>query len=128
MGRVISFTHSGDFKKTSRFLSGLQHVIQTNKLHHYGELGVEALSRATPRDTGKTAQSWGYEIEEKPGSITIYWRNSHVERGVNIALILDMGHATRNGGFIEGLHYIDPAIQPVFEKMANEVWREVTEG
>ena len=125
MGRVISFRQTGNFQKTDRFLSGLIGAHYIRKLKKYGERGVAALREATPKDSGKTAECWSYEIEQSPGRTAIYWRNSHVEKGVNIAVILQFGHGTRTGGFVEGIDYITPAIRPVFEEMANEVWKEV---
>ncbi len=125
MGKVISFRQTGDFRKTERLLSGLIGARALRKMHKYGEQGVVALQNATPRDSGDTASAWTYEIVQAPGRTAIYWKNSHVENGVNIAIILRYGHATRNGGFVEGKDYISPAIRPVFEKMADEVWKEV---
>lgn len=125
MGRVISVRNTGNFQKTDRFLSGLIGAHYMRKLKKYGERGVAALRDATPKDSGKTAESWSYEIEQIPGRTAIYWKNSHIENGVNIAVILQYGHGTRTGGFVEGTDYIRPAIRPIFEEMANEVWREV---
>lgn len=125
MGRVISVRNTGNFQKTDRFLSGLIGAHYMRKLKKYGERGVAALRDATPKDSGKTAESWSYEIEQTPGRTAIYWKNSHIENGVNIAVILQYGHGTRTGGFVEGTDYIRPAIRPIFEEMANEVWREV---
>lgn len=125
MGRVISVRQTGNFQKTDRFLSGVISAHYLRKLKKYGERGVEALKNATPKDSGETADAWSYEIEQMPGRTAIYWKNSHVENGVNIAVILQYGHGTRGGGFVEGIDYIRPAMRPVFEKMANEVWREV---
>ena len=127
MGRIISVTQKGNFKKTDRFLSGLIGLHYRRKLDHYGKRGVEALKSATPKDSGETAEAWSYEIVEQPGRTAIYWRNSHVVNGTNIAVILQYGHATRNGGFVEGIDYINPAILPIFEDMAKEVWKEVVQ-
>lgn len=125
MGRIISVTQKGNFRKTDRFLSGLIGLHYRRRLHHYGKRGVEALRNATPKDSGETAEAWSYEIVEEPGRTAVYWRNSHVVNGTNIAVILQYGHATRNGGFVEGIDYINPAIRPIFEDMANEAWKEV---
>lgn len=125
MGRLISVRNTGNFQKTDRFLSGLIGVHYMRKLKKYGEKGVAALREATPKDSGKTAESWSYEITQEPGRTAIYWKNSHVENGVNIAVILQYGHGTRTGGFVEGIDYITPAIRPIFEEMADEVWKEV---
>lgn len=125
MGRIISVTHKGNFKKTDRFLSKMIGLHYTRKMRHYAEMGVQALKAATPKESGKTAESWSYEIVEETGRTAIYWRNSHVVNGTNIAVILQYGHATRNGGFVEGTDYINPAIRPIFDEIAREAWREV---
>lgn len=125
MSKVISFSNKGNFKRTEKFLHKIIERRYFDKLNKFGEMGVDALSKATPVDTGKTAASWTYRIEEKPGSIMVYWENTNVNRGVNIALILQYGHATRNGSWIEGRDYINPAIQPVFDQMAKALWKEV---
>ena len=90
-------------------------------------MGVAALKAATPRDTGKTAESWTYEIVQEKNRLAVYWKNTNVVNGVNIAIILQYGHATRDGGFIEGVDYINPAIRPIFEQMAREAWKEVVQ-
>lgn len=125
MPSIISVKQTGNFKRTDRFLHGLVEHHYMNKLRRYGRRGVEVLSAATPKDSGKTAESWSYEIEEEEGRTAIYWRNSHVVNGVNIAIILEYGHGTRTGGFVEGMDYIRPAIRPVFDEMAQEIWKEV---
>lgn len=125
MGQIISVTQKGDFKRTDRFLSGLVHRHYMRKMRHYGQKGVDALKAATPKDSGATAEAWRYEIVEEPGRTALYWRNDHVVNGTNIAVILQYGHATRNGGFVEGTDYINPAIRPIFEEMAREAWKEV---
>ena len=127
MGRIIIMTQKGNFKKTERFLSRLIGLHYENKLKIYGAKGVDALKAATPKDSGETAQAWSYEIVHEPGRTAIYWRNSHVVNGTNIAIILQYGHATRNGGFVEGIDYINPAIRPIFKQMADEVWKEVVQ-
>ena len=127
MGRIVSFTQKGNFKKTDRFLSKLVSLHFSKKLRHYGELGVQALKAATPKDTGLTADSWSYEIVEEPGRTAMYWRNSNVVNGIPIAIILQYGHGTRNGGFVEGIDYINPTVRPIFEKMAAEAWKEVVQ-
>lgn len=125
MGKTITFTQKGNFKKTDRFLHGLIEHHYMRKLRHYAAKGVEALKAHTPKDSGETAEAWSYEIVEEPGRTAIYWRNSHVVNGTNIAVILQYGHATRNGGFVEGIDYINPAIRPIFKQMADEAWKEV---
>lgn len=125
MGRIVSITQKGNFKKTDRFLHGLIGFHYERKMHHYGELGVQALKAATPKDTGKTADSWSYEIVQEEGRTALYWRNDNVVNGIPIAIIIQYGHATRNGGFVEGIDYINPTLKPIFEKMADEAWKEV---
>ena len=131
MGRGISVTQKGNFKKTDRFLHGLVGRHYESKMRKYGERGVAALKAATPKDSGKTADSWTYEIVHEPGRTAIYWKNTNIVEGdnysVNVAIILQHGHATRNGGFVEGVDYINPAIKPIFEQMAQEVWKEVVQ-
>lgn len=95
-------------------------------LKRYAEAGVEALAKATPVDSGKTAESWGYEIEETKNGLTIYWTNSNVNKHVNIAIIIQYGHATGGGGWVEGRDYINPALRPIFDQMADALWKEVS--
>ena len=122
----ISFVHHGDFSKTSRFLSRAKKGAALEGLERLGLEGVYALVRATPVDTGKTAGSWGYRIVRNRESVRIEWTNSNVVDGVPIAVILQYGHGTRNGGWVEGRDYINPAIQPVFDKILKDAWAEVT--
>lgn len=123
---MITFVHKGDWKKTTSFLENVRKNNFLKSLDSYAREGVRALSSATPVDTGKTAESWDYEIEQKPGQISIIWTNSNVNKGVNIAVILQYGHGTRNGGYVQGRDYINPAIQPVFDKISEMAWEEVT--
>lgn len=123
---MIVVKHKGDFKKTTKFLQKVRSNYIYDRLKKYGQEGVAALAAATPVDSGLTASSWGYEITMTNGSYSINWTNSNVVDGVPIAIIIQLGHGTRNGGWVEGRDYINPAIQPVFDKIANEIWREVT--
>lgn len=123
---MISFRHEGDFSKLSRFLERAKEAVKVGDLDRYGREGVEALSSATPVDTGLTAASWYYKIEHKEGSSSIIFCNSNIQNGVPIAIILHYGHGTRNGGWVQGRDYINPAIRPVFDKIADNAWREVT--
>lgn len=123
--KIISVTQRGKFQKTDRFLHNLIGRHYERKLHHYGKLGVSALREATPRDSGETANSWTYEIVQEDGRLAVYWKNTNVQNGVNIAIILQYGHGTRNGGWVEGTDYINPAIRPIFDEMAEEAWKEV---
>lgn len=122
---MIRCTVKGDFKKTRTFLKRIQKTDLGSLLKRYAEEGVKALSSATPVVTGKTAASWDYEIVEERNRISIYWTNSNVNNGVNIAVILDYGHGTGWGGYVQGRHYISPSIQPVFDEIADAAWKEV---
>ena len=123
---MISFNHRGDFSKVTKFLERAKSAVHISSLDKYGHQGVSALAAATPVETGKTANSWYYQIENTKGSTTISFLNSNIQNGVPIAIILQYGHGTRNGGWVQGRDYINPAIQPLFDKIANEAWREVT--
>lgn len=123
---MITFKHKGDFSKTTKFLERAKSSLKLGMLDKYGKEGVAALSAATPVDTGLTASSWDYEIKNTQGSTTITFTNSNIQNGVPIAIILQYGHGTRNGGWVQGRDYINPAIQPIFDKIVKEAWREVT--
>ena len=101
------------------------HVTFKDKLEKYGEEGVAALQSSTPKRTGLTANSWRYEIVEDDNSISIIWNNDNLHDGVPVAVLLEYGHATKNGGFVQGIDYINPVMKPIFEKIANEAWKEV---
>lgn len=123
---MIKIKHKGNFAKTEMFL---KHNLTMNKLRmleKYAQEGVDALSSATPIDSGETANSWGYRITETKKGIKLSWINSNVVDGVPIAIIIQYGHATQNGSFVQGRDYINPAIRPVFDRISNNVWREVT--
>lgn len=120
---MISFRHQGDFSKLSRFLERAKETAKLGDLDKYGREGVAALMSATPVDSGLTARSWSYEIVRKSESVSIEFHNSNIQNGVPIAIILQYGHGTRNGGWVEGRDYINPAIQPVFDKIVKEVTR-----
>ena len=123
---MISFRQKGDFSKLTRFLERAKETVRLGDLDKYGREGVAALSSATPIDSGLTADSWYYKIDNKSGSAKISFYNSNVQDGVPIAIILQYGHGTGTGGWVEGRDYINPAIRPIFDKIANEAWREVT--
>ena len=116
----------GKFSKTYSFLEKSLDVVKNINLDEYGRQGVDALRSATPKDSGRTADSWDYKIERKNGSVTINWTNSNIVNGVNIAVIIQYGHATRNGAWVEGYDYINPAIKSIFNKIAESAWKEVT--
>ena len=126
---VIQFTHKGNFNKLENFLSRAVHVkpLVRKILDKYGKRGVEALKEATPKDTGKTSESWIYKIvEDEKGNLKIEWHNTNVNDGQMIAILLQYGHATRNGGYVQGQDYINPAIDSIFNNMAKEAWKEVS--
>ena len=123
---MISFRQKGDFSKLTGFLEKAKQAVKLGDLNKYGREGVAALKSATPVDTGLTADSWYYEIIRKDGSVTINFNNKNIQNGVPIAIILQYGHGTNNGGWVEGRDYINPAVRPLFDKIANEAWREVT--
>lgn len=123
---MITFRQKGDFSKASRYFERLKEAAKLGALDKYGREGVAALASATPTETGLTASSWTYEIERKGNSVSIVYKNSNINKGVPIAVILQYGHGTGTGGWVQGRDYINPAIQPVFDKIANEAWREVT--
>ena len=123
---IITFQQQGDFSKLTNFLERAREVVNLGFLDKYGKEGVEALRSATPIDSSETANSWYYEIENLNGTATLSFLNSHVNKGVPIAIILQYGHGTRNGGWVEGRDYINPAIQPIFDKIVEEAWKEVT--
>ena len=123
---MIGFRHKGDFSKTSKYLNGIRQRNFVNILEKYGREGVKALASATPVDTGLTAKSWDYKIEQKNGSISLIFTNSNIQNGIPIAIILQYGHGTRNGGWVQGRDYINPAIQPIFDNIVKQAWGEVT--
>ena len=123
---MITFRQKGDFSKATRFLERAKNAVRIGDLDKYGRAGVAALSSATPVDTGLTASSWYYKIIRKDGSVSLEFYNSNIQNGVPIAIILQYGHGTGNGGWVQGRDYINPAIQPIFDEIANNAWREVT--
>ena len=123
---LISFKHRGNFNKVEKFLNKITNHEYLNILDHYGQMGVDALSSATPVDSGVTASSWSYEIERGNGRTTISWLNTNTNKNVNIAVILQYGHGTGTGGYVQGRDYINPAMRPVFDKIADEAWKEVS--
>lgn len=123
--KPIKFKHKGELKKTTKFLNKILHRDYIKILDKYAQQGVEALRQYTPKKTGLTSESWGYTIEKYSERTVITWTNSNIQNYVNIALILQYGHATRNGGWVEGVDYINPALKPIFDKMAIEAWGEV---
>lgn len=123
---MISFSQKGDFSKTAKYLNRIKNPSKLTIFDKYGQAGVAALSSATPVDTGKTSESWYYKIEKNSETTSIVFCNSNINEGVPIAIILQYGHGTGTGGYVQGRDYINPAIRPVFDELANTAWREVT--
>lgn len=123
---MISFRQKGDFSKLTKFLEKAKNAVNLSNLDKYGKAGVAALASATPIDSGLTASSWYYDIVNKNGRVSINFYNSNIQNGVPIAIIIQYGHGTGTGGWVEGRDYINPAIQPIFDKLTKEIWREVT--
>ena len=123
-GNMITIKQKGDFKNTEKFLKNKKRI-NINILDKYGKIGVEALKKNTPVDTGVTSNSWYYEIENQNGKVTLNFYNSNVKNNINIAIIIQYGHGTKNGGWVEGIDYINPAVQPVFDKILNDVWGDL---
>lgn len=124
---MITFRHKGNFDKLTIYLEKVKKTARLGDLDKYGRKGVAALASATPVDTGLTASSWYYEIKRQNGVVVLNFCNSNINNGVPIAIILQYGHGTRNGGWVEGRDYINPAIQPIFDQIAKDAWREVAE-
>lgn len=127
---MIKITQRGDFKNTEKLLDRASKIDSKYEqiLRQYGETGVQLLAANTPQRTGKTASSWSYELHRDSDRTSIHWTNSNINKHVNIAVIIQTGHGTRNGGYVEGIDYINPALRPVFDAMADAIWKEVTRG
>lgn len=125
---MISAESSGSLKNTYSFLQRLSKGVMFDELDRFGRMGVDALSNATPRASGETAQSWGYKIIRKQGSVRIEWYNTHVVDGSNIAILIQYGHGTGTGGYVPGRDYINPAIKPIFDQIIDDVWKKVNNG
>lgn len=123
---MVKITNRGNFDKTFKFLKSMKDRRYLDVLKRYAQEGVDALTAATPRDTGKTAESWSYRIQETSNGATIYFTNDNAPYGVSVAFLIQYGHATRGGGYVQGIDYINPALRPIFEKMAENAWKEVT--
>lgn len=122
---MITIKHKGNFERTGNFIKRILKLDVKQHLVRCGEAGVKALSDATPIDTGKTASSWRYEIIKTSSGYSVIWTNDNVNKGVNIAIILQYGHGTRNGGYVKGIDYVNPALKPVFDELAETTWTEV---
>ena len=123
---MVTFKHKGDFSKVTKYLERARKGVNINSLNKYGRAGVAALASATPIDTGLTASSWSYELSQANGVARITFSNSNIQNGIPIAIILQYGHGTGTGGWVEGRDYINPAIQPIFDRIAEDAWKEVT--
>lgn len=121
----LTVKHEGSFDHLEKFLKGYDKDRLTNILEQYGEIGVIALAEATPVDSGKTALAWGYKVEVHRTSFGITWTNSNVNDGASVAILLQYGHGTKGGGYVQGRDYINPAIQPIFDKISKAIWEEV---
>lgn len=123
--KLIKMESKGDWKNTENFLSRAAKFSVDDILNFYARKGVEALASHTPVNTGLTADSWGYRITKKKGNTKITWTNSNVNKGYSIAILLQYGHGTRNGGYVTGIDYINPALKDIFQQIAEQAWREV---
>ena len=124
MGFIV-ITNKGDYGKATKYLEGLKKKDFLKILEKYGEKGVEVLSAATPVNTGRTAQSWSYDIQKTNNGYVLSWSNSSTNKGISIVILNQYGHATRNGGWVKGIDFINPAIKPVFNQLADDLWKEV---
>lgn len=123
---MVTFEGKGDFKKVNGFLEKMLEVGNLGVLDKYGKRGIDALRQQTPKDSGLASNSWSYAITHDKGSSTITWSNSDVEGGCNVAILIQYGHGTKNGGFVQGRDFINPAMRPIFDEMADSVWKEVS--
>lgn len=123
---MISFSSSGNFDKTLKFLAAMQKLNIGKICESQGQRGVHALMSATPEDSGRAANAWGYTIVQSKSSIMIGWTNSDIENGFPVALMIQYGHGTGTGGYIQGRDYINPAMRPIFDQIAETVWKAVT--
>lgn len=122
---MVGWSTKGEWTKTEKFLMHIPVIGWRMILDKYGKRGVEALKAATPIDSGKTAASWSYEIEKTGNGYSIHWNNSNTNKGAKIAILLQYGHGTGTGGYVQGVDYINPALNSIFTEMANEAWKEV---
>jgi len=122
---MISFERTDNFKKADNFLEKLLEKVSIGELDKYGRMGVKALSAATPKDTGRLASSWDYEIIRENGTTRLIWTNDDIEGGCNVAILVQYGHGTKSGHYVEGIDYINPALKPVFDQIAEGMWKEV---
>ena len=122
---MITFVQKGDFNNTFKFFEKAKEIVNLGVFDKYGRMGVEALSSNSPKDTGLLSESWTYSIEHYKNGSRIVWSNNDVEHGRNVAILVQYGHATKNGTFVNGIDFINPAMKPIFERIADELWKEV---
>lgn len=123
---AVTFNQRGDFSNTFKFFERMKGLANLSIFDKYGRKGVQSLAALTPKKTGKTSQSWSYEIQRNNGVISIVWNNDNFNKNVNIAILIQYGHGTKQGSYVQGIDYVNPAIKPVFDEMAVELWKEVT--
>lgn len=123
---MIRFSHRGSFSKAEKFLRRAKAIDYRPIAEKYGRSGVEALSLNTPKDSGDTANAWSYEIVPRKNGFSLTWRNSNVSDGIPIVILIQYGHGTRSGSFVEGIDFINPAMKPIFDDLAENLWKEVT--
>lgn len=123
---MIKFTQKGDWSRTNKFLERALEVVKLGELDKYGRKGVEVLADATPKDTGKTAESWYYTITHYPEGAKIEWYNSNSNKGIPIAILIQYGHGLQNGSYVQGVDFINPAMRPIFKAIAEDMWKELT--
>lgn len=123
---MITFKHTGDFESTRKFFEKASKNDYVSRLHTYGEIGVKALASATPIDTGKTASSWDYKIKQTKNSISLIWTNSNIVDGVPVVILIQYGHGTRSGTYVQGFDFINPIMRPIFDEISEQIRREVT--
>lgn len=126
MRPVITVKMRGNFNKTDRFFERIKNALKIGTFDKYGEMGVKALASATPKDTGRTSESWTYKVINYRDSASIVWSNTNENNGVLIAVLIQYGHGLKNGGYVAGRDYINPAMKPVFDQIADDLWKEVT--
>lgn len=126
MGQIIKVKHKGSFKHFERFSHRVLHQDYLDILKVYADQGLQALRDATPENTGATADAWDYVIETGNGMTSLSYTNSHEENGLNVVILLVYGHGTRNGGYVQGIDFVSPALEPIFRDLADAMWKEVT--
>lgn len=124
---MVKFEHHGNFNTTRAYLGKLKKGIHLSTLEKYGAEGVELLNQYTPKRTGLTAESWSFKAKRTKNGASLSFYNTNIQNGVPVAILIQYGHGTRNGGWVEGIDYINPALRPIFEKLADDAWKEVKE-